>query len=163
MLCIWFDGRKLQQCLLLSIVLLPMITGGRSERVCECFQQGSRADRAPDWGFPECQLLPLLLWQAGQLIHSTILWIHLQVCLLLNRSSQRFHSKPAWLILVMPLLLPACFCLPHKVDYTLRCHMQHLSYLTYDQTPICSGQVKRINQAPGGSAVPNYKTCRSPV
>ncbi len=58
----WASSPKIEQhCLLLSIVLLPMTTGGRSERVCECLQQGARADRAQNWGFPEWQLLPLLL------------------------------------------------------------------------------------------------------
>jgi len=60
---IWWASspKAVQHCLLLSIAPLPMITGGRSERVCECLQQGSRADRAQNWGFPERQLLPLLL------------------------------------------------------------------------------------------------------
>ena len=56
-----FITKIITSCLSLSMVLLPKITGGRSERVCECLQQGARAGRAQNWGFPERQLLPLLL------------------------------------------------------------------------------------------------------
>ncbi len=61
LICWAASPETVQHCLLLSVVLLPMITGGRSERVCECLQQGFGADRAQNWGSPEWQLLPLLL------------------------------------------------------------------------------------------------------